>query len=98
MSEPTRLLLVSGSTRAASTNTAALRTVQAVAPEGVTTVLYDGLSRLPAFSPDDENGPDPAVTELRQRLTDADAVLFCTPEYAGTLPGSFKRTSYSRSL
>ena len=27
---------------------------------------------------------------LRRQLADADAVLFCTPEYAGTLPGSLK--------
>ena len=27
---------------------------------------------------------------MRRCIRDADAVLFCTPEYAGTLPGSFK--------
>ena len=32
----------------------------------------------------------PRVSDLRKRLADADAVLFCTPEYAGALPGSFK--------
>ena len=31
-----------------------------------------------------------ALAELGRRLADADAVLFCTPEYAGSLPGSFK--------
>ena len=54
---PTRILLVSGSTRAASTNTALLRTAQVVAPEGVTTDLYDGMSRLPHFNPDDDYDP-----------------------------------------
>ena len=38
---PVRILLVSGSTRAASTNTAVLRTAPTVAPEGVTTELYE---------------------------------------------------------
>jgi len=87
-----RLLLVSGSTRGASTNTAALRTAREVAPTGVAATLYDGLSDLPAFNPDDEeHGPVlPAVAHLREQLAAADAVLFCTPEYAGTLPGSFK--------
>jgi NAD(P)H-dependent FMN reductase len=91
--ESVRILLVSGSTRALSSNTAALRTAQAVAPEGVTTILYDGLSDLPAFNPDesgDGDGVHAAVAGLRRQLTDADAVLFCTPEYAGTLPGSLK--------
>jgi len=91
MSERVRVLLVSGSTRASSGNTAALSTTAAVAPRRVTTVVYDGLARLPAFNPDDDGDRVPReVAELREEITAADAVLFCTPEYAGTLPGSFK--------
>jgi NAD(P)H-dependent FMN reductase len=57
----------------------------------VTTVLYDGLADLPAFNPDDDGDRLPAaVAGLRRQIADADAVIFCTPEYAGTLPGSFK--------
>ena len=86
-----RILLVSGSTRGGSTNTAALRTVRDVAPDGVTAVLYEGLSDLPAFNPDDDYPPlPPAVAVLRELIAAADGVLFCTPEYAGALPGSFK--------
>ena len=87
-----RILLVSGSTRSASTNTAALRTVRAVAPAGVTTSLYEGLADLPAFNPDHDHDPLPeAVAGLRRQIeVVADAVLFCTPEYAGALPGSLK--------
>ena len=86
-----RILLVSGSTRGASGNTAALRTIRDVAPDGVSAVLYEGLAGLPAFNPDDDgdNVPGP-VAELRNEIAEADAVVFCTPEYAGTLPGSFK--------
>ncbi|MDQ3150641.1 MAG: NAD(P)H-dependent oxidoreductase [Actinomycetota bacterium] len=85
------VLLVSGSMRSASTNTATLRTAQALAPDGVTMVRYAGLADLPAFSPDDDREPlPPAVAELRKQIATADAVLFCTPEYAGSLPGSFK--------
>jgi NAD(P)H-dependent FMN reductase len=86
-----RVLLVSGSTRSGSVNTAALRTAQAVAPEGVAAVLYERLADLPAFVPGDgPEPPHPAVADLREHLDAADAVLFCTPEYAGSLPGSFK--------
>ncbi len=86
-----QLLLVSGSTRGGSTNTAVLRTALVVAPEAVRTMLYPGLADLPAFNPDDEQGNLPAAAaELRRQIAAADAVLFCTPEYAGTLPGSFK--------
>ncbi|WP_446212968.1 NADPH-dependent FMN reductase [Micromonospora sp. IBSANI012] len=84
------ILLVPGSTRAGSTNTAALRTAHALAVPGVSTMLYDALRELPAFDPDQVDAPPAPVVALRAALADADAVLFCTPEYAGTLPGSFK--------
>jgi chromate reductase len=91
MSDEVRVLLVSGSTRRGSTNTAALSAAATAAPGRVTTVLYDGLADLPAFNPDDDGDRLPeAVSGLWQHIADADAVLFCTPEYAGTLPGSFK--------
>lgn len=91
MAGQVRILLISGSTREGSTNTAALRTARAVAPAPVAARLYEGLAGLPAFNPDDDHDPlPPAVAELRQEIAAADAVLFCTPEYAGTLPGSFK--------
>jgi NAD(P)H-dependent FMN reductase len=86
-----RILLVSGSTRSASTNTALLRTAQATPPDGVEARLYDGMTDLPHFNPDDDVEPLPAaVADLRAQIDAADAVLFCTPEYAGALPGTFK--------
>jgi len=86
-----RALLVSGSTRSGSANTAALVTAAVLAPPGVTAVLYEGLEGLPAFNPDhDGELLPPPVARLRQEIEAADAVLFCTPEYAGTLPGSLK--------
>jgi NAD(P)H-dependent FMN reductase len=88
-----RLLLISGSLRDGSTNTATLRTVRAVAPARVETTLYDGMGALPHFNPDDdrEGEPvDPAVAGLRAAIAAADALLICTPEYAGALPGAMK--------
>jgi NAD(P)H-dependent FMN reductase len=89
----TRILLVSGSLRERSTNSALLRTARVVAPSGVEAALYEGLGTLPWFNPDDdpEGGPvHPAVADLRAQITGSGALLFCTPEYAGALPGSFK--------
>ena len=86
----TLVLLISGSTRSASTNTAALRTVAALAPPAIETAWYEGLVDLPAFNPDDDGTTHQSVVALHQQISDADAVLLCTPEYAGTLPGSFK--------
>src|SRR5262245_18609736 len=86
-----RILLISGSTRAASTNTALLRTAHAVAPDGVTTELFERLTELPHFNPDHDRAPLPtAVAALRAEIARSQAVLFSTPEYAGALPGSFK--------
>ncbi|WP_030611381.1 NADPH-dependent FMN reductase [Streptomyces sclerotialus] len=85
------LLLLSGSLRRGSVNESVLRTAQDVAPAQVRTVLYEGLAALPHFNPDDDTDPLPApVAELRAAIRDATAVLICAPEYAGTLPGSFK--------
>lgn len=88
-----QILLVSGSLRTGSSNTAALTTLQAVAPDFVITDLYDNLASLPHFNPDDDaQGAllHPAVRDLRTRIRLADGVIFSTPEYAGALPGSFK--------
>ncbi|HUN34820.1 MAG TPA: NADPH-dependent FMN reductase [Trebonia sp.] len=85
------VLLLSGSTRSRSANRAALATAAALAPGEITTVLYHGLETLPAFNPDHDGDHVPGpVAQLRLQIEQADAVLACTPEYAGTLPGSFK--------
>jgi len=93
VSEPFVILLLSGSLREGSTNAAALRTAASVAPAGIETVAYDGMACLPHFNPDDDREGEPiaeAVAEMRAAVHSADALLICTPEYAGALPGSFK--------
>ena len=88
-----RVLLISGSSRDGSTNTAVLRTAAALAPAEIETVLLDGLGDLPLFNPDhDAEGVpvDPAVAAMRAQVARADAILICTPEYAGALPAAIK--------
>ena len=86
-----RVLAISGSTRHRSTNTALCRTAAALAIDGVTVECGPDVADLPHFHPDDDHDPLPAaVAKLRAAVAAADGVLFCTPEYAGTLPGSFK--------
>ncbi len=85
-----RVLLVSGSTRSASINSALVRTALLCAPPGVTTVRY-GMTGLPYFNPDDDREPlPPSVVALRAAIAASDALLFCTPEYAGSMPGALK--------
>ena len=61
-----RLLLVTGSTRHASTNTAAMRAARVLLAAEVDAVLHDGLAELPAFDPDRDRDPLPEpVARLR---------------------------------
>ena len=85
-----RILAISGSLRAGSYNTALARAAADVAPAGVEVELYDRLGELPHFDADLEGVEPEPVGDLRERIDDADAVLFVTPEYNGTIPGALK--------
>lgn len=85
------LLAVSGSLRAASTNSALTRAAAALAPDGVRVRIYEGLDTLPHFSPDRDGDAAPdSVHEWRAQVGAAAGVLFVTPEYAFGIPGSLK--------
>ena len=45
------------------------------------------LRELPMYDQDIENNPPAAVTEFKGKVASADAVLWITPEYNGTVPG-----------
>jgi NAD(P)H-dependent FMN reductase len=86
-----RLLLISGSLRVGSTNSAALRTIDGLLTPGVQTTLYSRLVDLPPFNPDDDAEPLPAeVAALRAAIHASAAIVFSAPEYAGALPGVLK--------
>jgi len=85
-----KILAISGSLRAASTNTALLRAAALLAPAGVEIDLYKGLGGLPHFNPDLEGVEPPAVTALRARVREAGGLLFAVPEYAHGVPGALK--------
>lgn len=87
---PLRILAISGSLRAVSSNTALLRAAAALAPEGVEITLYGGLGDLPHFNPDLEEKEPPSVTDLRARVRMADGLLISSPEYAHGVPGVLK--------
>lgn len=87
----TRIVSICGSLRAGSVNAAVLAAAARLAGPKVEMSPYRGLDALPHFNPDrDHDAPPPSVRDLREDLARADAVLFSTPEYAGSLPGSFK--------
>lgn len=86
-----RILAVSGSLRRNSYNTHLLRAAIEAAPEGVEVELWDGLGGLPLYDQDlDVTEPVDAVRRLREAWGSADAILFATPEYNGSVPGVLK--------
>ncbi len=86
-----RILAISGSLRAVSTNTALLQAAALLAPPGVTVQMYDGLAGLPHFNPDLDAEPlPPPVAAWRRRVAEADGLLISSPEYARGIPGSLK--------
>src|SRR5205823_11866748 len=87
-----RVQAIPGRLRAASHNTALLRAAAELAPEGVEVELYAGLDRPPPYNEDHDTDDPPAeVARVRQAIASADAILFSTPEYNGTLPGQIKQ-------
>ena len=86
-----RILTISGSLRAGSYNTALARAARELAPDGVEVELFHGLGVLPPFDADADGAHEPAaVRQLRRQIDAADAVLFVTPEYNGSIPGVLK--------
>ncbi|HEX7928100.1 MAG TPA: NADPH-dependent FMN reductase, partial [bacterium] len=90
-----RILAISGSLRADSTNARLLRGAALLAPEGAATFTYydQQIATIPAFSPDldrDDVTPPVPVAEFRMLLAAAEGILVCCPEYAHGVPGAFK--------
>ncbi|MBZ9797006.1 NADPH-dependent FMN reductase [Mesorhizobium sp. ES1-4] len=85
------LLAISGSLRAASTNSALVAALARNAPEGCRVTVYDGLGLLPIFNPDDEGERTPREAfDLIDAVTSADGVIISCPEYAHGVPGGLK--------
>lgn len=90
-----RILAISGSLRAASSNSAILRLAAEEAPDGIEVFQYDGIGTLPFFNPDldgalDDPSLPPPVRQLRAAIAAADVLLISSPEYAHGISGVMK--------
>jgi chromate reductase, NAD(P)H dehydrogenase (quinone) len=86
-----RVLAISGSLRSGSHNTALLRAAAELVAPADELVLWNGLRDVPPYDEDVDVEPAPrAVAALRDAVAAADAVLFATPEYNHSLPGTLK--------
>ena len=86
-----RILAISGSARLNSTNTAMLRAIRAIAPSDIEVSIFDGVGRLPVFSPDLEGESLPeAVRDFIDVIAKSDGVIIASPEYVRSIPGGLK--------
>jgi NAD(P)H-dependent FMN reductase len=85
------LLAISGSGRAASTNTALLRSVSEIARPDHRVTVFSSLAELPVFSPDAEDGPLPAAVQtFVDAVRNSDGLIISSPEYVRAIPGGLK--------
>ncbi|MEV7284902.1 NAD(P)H-dependent oxidoreductase [Streptomyces sp. NPDC093252] len=87
-----QFLALVGSLRAGSHNRQLAETAVKLAPAGSDVQLFEGLAEIPFYNEDiDVPGSVPAAAQqLRDAAAGADALLFFTPEYNGTIPAVLK--------
>jgi NAD(P)H-dependent FMN reductase len=86
-----RVLAISGSLRQASSNSAPVSAAVRVAPAGVDVSVYGQLADVPPFNLDLDTDMAPiGVVRFRAALTECDAILICSPEYAHGVSGVLK--------
>ena len=87
----TRILALVGSLRAGSYNKQLAEAAVKYAPEGVDVDIFDSLADVAFYNEDiDRPGAVATADRLRVEVQSADALLFVTPEYNGTIPASLK--------
>jgi chromate reductase len=77
---PVRILGISGSGRKRSYNTALLEAAKMLVPENALLETFD-VSRFPLFNEDLIAEMPAGVRNFKQKVKQADAILFATPEY-----------------
>ncbi len=88
---PLEILTICGSLRHGSSNAKLIEAYTRSAPSGINFSTLDSIGSLPLYSPDIDQEPLPsAVSETRQKVSNADLLLFSTPEYIHSLPAALK--------
>jgi len=85
-----KILALSGSLRAGSINSAALRAAARLAAPGIEVQVYGALGELPLFNPDREADSPMSVLAFQRAVSASDALLIASPEYAHGVSGTIK--------
>jgi chromate reductase len=83
------IVALSGSLRKDSFNTALLRALQALAPEGMQIEIVE-IGNLPLYSQDEETAFPAVAQALKDKIETADGIIIATPEYNRSIPGVLK--------
>lgn len=86
-----RILAVVGGISRDSLNKKFFNAIKTLAPDDIIFEEFD-ISTLPFFSQDIENDPPDSVIEWKDRIREANAILFITPEYNRSIPGVLKNS------
>ena len=84
------ILALCGSLRDASLNRVLLNAMVRVAPAQLQISIYPTLGKLPLFNPDIDPDKAAAVVDLYRHITQADALIIASPEYAHGVTGVIK--------
>jgi len=89
-----KIIGISGSLRKASYNTALLRALISLQPQGME-IEPIRLKGIPVYDGDDEKaaGKPAAILELDQKIRASDGVIIVTPEYNFSIPGGLKNAT-----
>jgi chromate reductase len=88
---PLHFVVMVGSLRKGSYNTAIARILPALAPDGVTISTLPSVGEFPPYNADVQaEGLPPVATRTADAIRAADGLIVVTPEYNHTIPGALK--------
>ena len=91
MTAKIKVLAISGSLRAKSSNSSLIDAALELAPLAMEIVAFRGLGSLPHFNPDVLSAELPdEVRSFYDLVRDVDGLMISSPEYAHGIPGSLK--------
>lgn len=89
MDKEYQIAVIIGSIRRESFNAQLANALFKLAPKNIAFKILK-IDDLPPYNQDDDSNPHASVTRLKQEISAADGVLFCTPEYNRSISGVLK--------
>jgi NAD(P)H-dependent FMN reductase len=85
------VFVIVGSASKNSANQKLVERISLLTANDFNLIIYNNLKNLPHFDPQlSIYDPPPQVVEFREAVSNADAILICTPEYVFSIPSGLK--------